>query len=101
MTQEALTQAQGSRVQYLEIAPELLLSLLKIPPKGVVINQTLVTVEKDAIPPTARALRAGINECGNVILVIEDESFPLVYPGYVMKQICPLYAASPALDRTA
>ena len=59
----------------IEIAPEMILELLRVPVGGVRVGSEVIRSVGEAIPNSARVLRAGISDQGNVLLVVEDESF--------------------------
>lgn len=71
----ALAKEQSRRLVRIEVSPELLLDLLKVPPEGTVVDGRLLTVSKNAIPTTATVHNCSVDECGVINLVISDESF--------------------------
>jgi len=91
MGQEVLGRPNGIRCVRIEITPEMVLALLKIPETGLVVNGMELKFGGSPIPDSAKALRAGINEYGNIQLLVEDDSFGLVGEGCVIPRLDPIY----------
>ena len=72
----------GRHVKFVKISPEVILSFL-IPPGATTVD--------GCIPVGARALRAGISEYGDIMLIIEHESFPEVPDGVIAPELRPQY----------
>lgn len=77
------------RVRLIEICPEMILEFLK--PPNFLADGMKISIESDAIPDSAEALRCGINERGNVCLVIQDLSFSEILPGEGIPRLNPRY----------
>lgn len=82
------------RLRRLHISPELILSLLHVPPEGTVIDGVRIKCIQSPIPRTAKPVKAAISDSGEIVLHIEDESFGLVREGYVIPQITPWFEAT-------
>ena len=91
MNKAAVTVARQRRVKRVSVTPELILELLKLGDEGTVVDGGLVTFVSDPIPESATALRCGLDNCGNVQLLLEDDSFPPVFEGCIIPQITPTY----------
>lgn len=72
---EALAKDFPRKQKLIEIAPEMILELLRVPVGGIQVGSEVIRSVGDEIPASARVLRAGISEQGDVLLVVEDESF--------------------------
>lgn len=92
MSQKALAEQRSYCVKCVEITPELIVELLKVPQEGISIAGRILRAVQDAIPEAARGLRAGITETGNVLIVIESEEFPAVREGFQMGRLIPGYS---------
>jgi len=75
MTQKALVEPRKSKLMIIEISPEFILDLLKIPKHGVQVDTVIIKNTEDRIPEDAEVLRCGISNNGCTNLIIEDKSF--------------------------
>jgi len=91
MTKEALTELRNMRVKVITVTPELVLDLLWVPPGGTVIDGRKLTVTGDAIPDGAKVRRAMMNKRGDIVLMIEHETFPEVPKGEMVESLIPTY----------
>ena len=100
MGKEALASPNPQRrLARIVIAPELLLELFKLGPGGrQVIDGRVIESIGDPLPETSRALRCSIDESGYVQLLVEDESFQVVEPGWRIPQLHLLYQVT-AVER--
>ena len=95
MGYEALVEDKTRHLRLLEIAPDLILSLLTInEERRVTINGQELSCVEDAIPSTARVASCGISERGNVMIQVEDSSFGPVAAGARIPHINPVYQFS-------
>lgn len=92
MNQSALARQDVRRIRRVGVTPELLVEMLKIPPDGLRLGDYCLRCERDAIPMSAKALRATINDRGDIELVIEDLSFDPIEPAHPIPQMCPMYS---------
>lgn len=108
---DALTKPRAARVRCIEISPELILDLLKVPAGGVIVGEAptdsrvpqlrKITAIGDDLPVSARSLRAGIDERGCVLLVVEDGSFSEIDDGDVIPRLHLLYQEEVLFDTIA
>lgn len=89
---EALVKNQIRRIKSIEIAPDIILDLLKLPGGSVVVDGQTIIFADNPIPDGAVALRCGINGHGNVVLLIEHESFSKQILGGAVSELRPCYA---------
>ena len=82
----------SKRQKTVTISPELILSFLKIPPEGMVIDGKRLMAVCDAIPISARAVSAGVADRGDVVICVEDESFREMQHGSTLDEIRPTYS---------
>ena len=94
MAQNALVEIRKSSVKQIDISPGFLLSLLKVGKNGIVVDGFRITFESDPIPETAKALRCGLTDSGNIRLLIEDESFAPIAEGMTIPQLLPTYSST-------
>lgn len=88
---DALAERRALRVRRVEVSPELIGEFLKVPADGLLVGARRIFAESDAVPLTARILRAGLTRDGSVSLLIEDASFSEVTEGDVVPQMTPVY----------
>ena len=58
MSQQAILEPDNRRLRYIEVDPDLILSLLKIPPGGLRVGEVIIQSAFDSILQKARCLRA-------------------------------------------
>ena len=91
MTQNYLANPRPLHIRSVEVSPDLLLELLKIPVEGVRINNHHLTVTKDAIPHDAKVARCFLTNADNVCFVIYSDSFDAINEGGEVPRIQPMY----------
>ena len=79
--QESLTKVRSRRQKLIRLSPDVILDLLKVPPEGVLVDGMRIHSVGESVPRMARALRAGLDEFGNIVLVVEDDSFDNLVEG--------------------
>lgn len=82
------------KVLAVEICPEAILDAIRIPKSGRIQDGRVITISENPIPETAKALRCAVNERGNVVLVMGDESFDEVELCESIPIATPTYAAA-------
>jgi len=87
----AVLERHQRRVRTLEVTPELILGFLNVG-DGVEQGGYLVECTRDQIPPDAKCVRACINDHGNIVLMIQSETFDLVDAGGYCEPLRPLYS---------
>ncbi len=91
----------GLRQKVVAIPPELILQLFHVSPKGVRVDDRILTAYgTDVVPKGARALRAGIDEQGRVCLVIESTEFDEVQGGHKLPKFTPQFQSEPITTET-
>jgi hypothetical protein len=88
---DAITPKPERRLRRLVVSPELILDLLHVPPEGTVIDGVRIKCVQNCVPRTAKPVKAGITDDGEIALVIEDESFGLLADGWAIPQITPWF----------
>lgn len=88
----ALPEQRSRRWMRLVVTPDLILQVLKVPQQGVVVDGVRIKATKDAIPESAKAVRCGITDRGDVQMLIEDTSFSEVIEGAAILQLSPWYS---------
>ena len=91
MSLMALIEHRSRRIRHIVITPELILELLKVKDVGTVVDGKLLTFAESPIPDSATALRCGLNERGDIVMLIEDESFVEVAEGDQCQPLRPFY----------
>lgn len=81
----------GRKLRIVDISPEFLLDLVKIPPQGEVRGDFFVACNEQPIPEDATALRCGINTYGGISMVIESDSFDIVEESKLIPKTQPMY----------
>ena len=69
------------RRKSVRLSTELIISLLKVPPEGLVIGERRVFPDNDPIPFDAKVMAVRITNRGYVELDIESEEFPETHHG--------------------
>lgn len=88
---DAITPKPDRRLRRLVVSPELILDLLHVPPEGAVIDGKHIMCVRDPIPRTAKPVKVGFDDRGDLTLWIEDESFTPIMEGGVVPQITPWF----------
>lgn len=87
------------RLMFLEVDPDFIIDLLKLPPDGQSVGNTWVKVVSDPIPDDARVSRCGISERGLVRIMIASDEFKEVPDGAVVPQLSPMYSSELIVEK--
>ncbi len=100
MSKEALLSSRKVPFASIDVTPELLLDLLRIPPEGIRIGSYILMEDQDedGIPEDAKALRCGLTENGNIRLLLESCSFASIPEGCPIPQLTPSYYKKEPVD---
>ncbi len=82
---------QGQRVKYIDVEPQLILDLLKVPPEGKRIDDQLIVMDGDYIPEDAEVSMWCHGDFANVRLVVKSEEFPVLGEGAKMMRMDVVY----------
>lgn len=87
------------RVKFLEIDPDLILSLVSVPIEGRRMGDQLIKPVGESIPCDASVVRCGISECGNVLLTILSNKFEEVIEGAIVPRLCPQFRSKLIVEK--
>jgi len=91
MTDKDLTEHTAPKkcgLKVIQLTPEFILSLLKMPKDGMLLT---VTSKDDIVPENAIAIRCGLSPMGNVNLIIGDKSFDELIEGQSIPSLFPRF----------
>lgn len=82
------------RVKYVDVDPEMILELLKVPLEGIQVGDQFLTVE-EGIPEDGRVQNCYQSNNSMIRFVVESAEFPKMAIGEAMTKFCPVYTQTP------